>query len=194
MHPTPAQLHRTSRGTGSDAAAGDLGRGQAIQGQLTRHCDQQTPHPASTQPQYSGRAEGEFLLCSTAPHVTHKAGYTVHWIYTTEKRKRDSRQREERLPRAERKLGELMRQARTPQSSRVPSKSVSALKRDTCASIMSAMFYHIVINPVQQSERAFGTDWQRAPGQAHPIHHDPGTIYTLSWSRNQQALKVVSGE
>ena len=127
----------------------------------------------------------ESFYCFSGSYRTHKAGYTVHWIYTTEKRKRDRRQREELLLRVELKLGELMGKLNTARL-----KSPEQIRERVQKLVQKyhvSDFYHIAINPVQQSER-------RQVGKGRPGRHTQyntihSTIYTLSWSRNRQALK-----
>lgn len=127
----------------------------------------------------------ESFYCFNGSYFTHKAGYTVHWIYTTEKRKRDRRQRDELLLRVERKLGELMGKLNT---AKLKSPDQIRERVDKLLNKYHVIdFYHIAINPVQQSDT-------RQIGKGRPGKHTRyttilSTIYTLSWSRNRQALK-----
>lgn len=115
---------------------------------------------------------------------TGKAGYAIHWIYTSEKRKRDRLQREERLLRVERELGELtgklnMRQLKTVEQ--ITGQVEKLLTKHHVAD-----FYHIAIHPVQeQSTRQIG---KGRPGKHTRYATTMKTLYTLSWSRNRQAL------
>ncbi len=52
--------------------------------------------------------EYESFFSYEGTHKTSKRGYTLHWIYSTEKRRRDRKAREQRLAVLEHALGELM--------------------------------------------------------------------------------------
>jgi len=116
---------------------------------------------------------------------TGKAGYAIHWIYTSEKRKRDRLQREERLLRVERELGELMGKLNMRRLKTVG--QITERVEKLLAQHRVADFYHIAINPVQEK-------YTRQVSKGRPGKHTRytttfNTIYTLAWSRNRQALE-----
>jgi len=115
---------------------------------------------------------------------THKAGYTLHWIYSTEKNKRDKLQREQLLQRVEHELGELMGKLNTRKLK--TEAQITACVDTLLLSYQVSDFYHIAIKPIQES-------WTRQVGKGRPGKHTRyqrtvRTIYSLSWTRNQQAL------
>jgi transposase len=52
-------------------------------------------------------SETEYFSAFVGDYYTHKRGYRIHWIYSSEKRKRDRTNREQRLTKAEQALMEL---------------------------------------------------------------------------------------
>ena len=124
-------------------------------------------------------------LGSYAMDLTEKDGYTIHWIYTTEKRKRDRIQREERLLRLVQKLAQLMGKLNTGELK--SSEHINERVKERLKKYHATYFYHIAINPVQETST-------RQIGKGHPGKHTRYTntkaaIYTLSWNRVPQALK-----
>ena len=138
------------------------------------------PLPGSLDPQKFEsfyRFQGSF--------TTEKDGYTLHWIYTTEKRKRDRRLRDERLLRIAHELAQLMGKLstgklKTPEQ--IQERVQAVLDKHNAAE-----FYHIAINPVQETHtRQVG---KGRPGKHTKYTTTQTTIYTLSWSRDRQALQ-----
>lgn len=127
----------------------------------------------------------ESFYCFRGRYTTEKDGYTVHWIYTTEKRKRDREQREERLLRLEHKLAQLMGKLNTGKlksPEQIDERVQALLKKYHAANL-----YHIAINPVQEtSTHQIG---KGRPGKHTRYTTTKSTIYTLSWSRDRQALQ-----
>jgi transposase len=134
-------------------------------------------------PNAEGRVETFYRF--TGDTHTDKAGYALHWIYSTEKRTRDRLQRNERLQGLERELGELMGKlnTRTLKTKAHIMERVKKLLVHHCASD----FYHIAINPVQ--ERRARQVGKGRPGKHTRYRTTVQTIYSLAWSRNQAALE-----
>ena len=127
----------------------------------------------------------ESFYCFKGSYTTEKDGYTLHWIYTTEKRKRDRKQRDERLLRIERDLAQLMGKLNTGKlktPEQIHERVQTILDKHNAAE-----FYHIEINPVQETHtRQVG---KGRPGKHTTYTTTQTTIYSLSWSRNRQALQ-----
>lgn len=121
----------------------------------------------------------------TGHYRTHKAGYALHWIYSSEKKKRDRLAREQRLQRVEQELGELMGKlnSRYLKSEKQITERVTKLLEHHRVSD----FYHITITPVQES-RTHQVGKGR-PGKDTRYKTTVTTIYSLAWTRNQQALE-----
>ena len=116
---------------------------------------------------------------------TAQGHYPLHWIYSTEKKKRDQKTREKRLRKAEADLSELtiklnIRQLKT--RSQIQKRVEQLLHSQGVES-----FYHIDIGEVEQESR-------KQIGRGRPTNKTRyetiiNTIYTLTWRRNNAALK-----
>jgi transposase len=116
---------------------------------------------------------------------TAQGHYPLHWIYSTEKKKRDQKTREKRLRKAEADLSELtiklnVRQLKT--RSQIQKRVEQLLHSQGVES-----FYHIDIGEVEEESR-------KQIGRGRPTNKTRyetiiNTIYTLTWRRNNAALK-----
>ena len=132
----------------------------------------------------NSKAAFETFYCFTGRHVTDKAGYTVHWIYTSEKRKRDRFSREQRLQRVDQELGELTGKLNTRYLK--SEKQITERVRKLLEHYRADKFYHIDILAVRESQtRQVG---KGRPGKDTRYETTVTTIYSLVWRRNQQAL------
>lgn len=138
------------------------------------------PVPGSLDPE-----QFESFYCFQGSYTTEKDGYTLHWIYTTEKRKRDRLQRDERLLRVERKLAQLMGRLNTGKlktPEQIRERVEQLLDKHNVA-----RFYHLTINPVQETHtRQIG---KGRPGKNTKYTTTQSTVYSLAWSRDRQALQ-----
>lgn len=117
-------------------------------------------------------------------HLTHQDGYPLHWIYSTEKKRRDQAAREKRLHQAEQALSDLMAKLNTRQlktKEQIQQRAHKLLKAHKVEA-----YYHIDLGEVQQR-------WTKQLGKGRPgkntryeTHIE--TIYTLTWRRNKTAL------
>lgn len=116
---------------------------------------------------------------------TAQGHYPLHWIYSTEKKKRDQKTREKQLRKAEADLSGLtiklnVRQLKT--RSQIQNRVEKLLHSHTVES-----FYHIDIGEVEEESR-------KQIGRGRPTNKTRyetiiNTIYTLTWRRNNAALK-----
>ncbi len=129
--------------------------------------------------------EYETFYRFTGDYTTAKADYPVHWIYTSEKRKRDRQARGQRLQRVEQALGELAGKLNTYQ---LKSKEQITERVEKLLDAHRARdFYHIELLPVQ--ERRTCQIGKGRPGKHTRYTTKETTIYSLAWSRNQKALE-----
>ena len=116
---------------------------------------------------------------------TNKADYALHWIYSSEKKKRDRLQREDLLKRVEQDLGALMGKLNTRKL-----KSEAQITERVDQLLQSyhvSDFYHIAITPIQ--EHLSQQVGKGRPGKHTRYRTTVRTLYALSWTRNQQALE-----
>ncbi len=117
-------------------------------------------------------------------HRSDHDGYPLHWIYSTEKKRRDQAARKKRLHQAEQALSELMAKLNTGQlktHEQIQQRVHKVLKAHKVEA-----YYHIDLGEVHQQ-------WTKPIGRGRPgknTRYETGieTIYTLSWTRNKAAL------
>ena len=139
----------------------------------------------------SGEKEYFSCFCSGTT-FTKKRGYALHWIYSSEKKKRDREQREHALQKVERELSVLTgklnkRRLKTRQQ-------IEATANDILERAGLRECYHLEISEVKQSRRI-------QVGRGRPGPHTQfktilSSIYSLGWTRNEQVLakeKKVDG-
>lgn len=123
---------------------------------------------------------------------TEKRNYPIHWIYSTEKKKRDRSSREKRLKEAEHALTELMGKLNT-RNLKTKEQIIQRVEKILKASDVSAFFHIDIREAKEQREKQIG---KGRPSQDTQYETIINTIYTLYWRRNTQALdreKKVDG-
>lgn len=128
--------------------------------------------------------EFETFYCFNGRYRTDKGDYPLHWIYSTEKKKRDRSAREKRLKKAEYELTDLMgklniRQLKTEEQ--IAARVEKILQRHDVQ-----RFFHIDISEVEER-------WTKQIGKGRPNENTTyetiiNTLYTLYWQRNTAAL------
>jgi len=119
---------------------------------------------------------------------TAQGHYPLHWIYSTEKKKRDQGAREKRLKKAEADLSNLMiklnmRKLKTREQ--IEQRVEKLLHIHGVKS-----FYHIDIGEVEEESRKQIGRGRPTKDTRYETHIN--TIYTLSWRRNNAALQRES--
>jgi transposase len=134
----------------------------------------------------------ETFYCFSGRYRTEKSRYPLHWIYSTEKKKRDRSAREKRLQKAEHELTELMGKLNVRA---LKTKEQIQQRVDNILQSHSVeAFYHTEIGAVKQQ-------WTKQIGKGRPGKNTQyetivETLYTLSWTRKKDALdreKKVDG-
>jgi len=129
--------------------------------------------------------EMEYFSKFAGKYFTEKRGYKIHWIYSSEKRKRDRIARENRLKKAEWNLAEL-------------NGKINKRKLKTKEEIHEAALKLIEERSVERFLRLeIGTTREEShiqvgkgrPGKNTKYRRHIKTIYTLSWTRNEKVLK-----
>lgn len=128
--------------------------------------------------------EFETFYCFNGRYRTDKGDYPVHWIYSTQKKKRDRSTREKLLKKAESELTDLMgklniRQLKTQEQ--ITTRVEKILQTHGVQS-----FFHIEISQVEER-------WKKQIGRGKPgpsTRYETiiNTLYTLYWQRDRAAL------
>lgn len=134
---------------------------------------------------YPQDAEMEYFSVFAGTHRTKKRDYTIHWIYSSEKRKRDRDAREARLRKAERELSELnarinTRKLKTKANIKVAVKAILSERS-------VEEFFLLEIGTTREESRV--QIGKGRPGKNTKYRRHIKTIYTLTWTRNTSALK-----
>ena len=127
----------------------------------------------------------EYFSVFLGEYFSHKRGYRIHWIYSSEKRQRDRASRETRLVKAENALLELNARINTRNL-----KEKQAIVQATSAILEQyqvAEWLHINIGTSREQERV--QVGKGRPGKHTRYQTRTRHIYTLTWNRNLNALK-----
>ncbi len=129
--------------------------------------------------------EYESFFCYEGTHKTLKRGYTLYWINSTEKWRRDRKAREQRMATLEHALGELMAKLNL----RLLKTQEQILERvnQLLEKYRAVGLYHINVLPIQESSRT--QIGKGRPGKHTRYRIHTRTIFSLAWSRNKQALE-----
>lgn len=133
---------------------------------------------------HSQKEKYEYFSLFSGEYRT-KQGYRIYWIFSSEKKKRDRQTRLEALSNTEKQLSELnsrlnLRKLKNENDIRLEMDKILTRYK-------TKELFHVKIH--QTTER-----WQKQVGQGRPgpnmeYKEYKKTIYALTWSRNQVALK-----
>jgi len=130
--------------------------------------------------------EGQFetFSCFTGKQVTHKRGYRLFWIHSTEKRSRDRQTRESALRKTERMLAELSGGL----NKRKLKTHFQIQKRidEILSSNGTSRFLTVTIAATVSVHRMQKTRGRPGPGTKFTIRKK--RLFTLHWNRNESVL------
>ncbi len=128
----------------------------------------------------------EYFSCYSGDHRTQKNLYKIYWIFSSEKKKRDLESREKSLKKTEYDFAELSSKLNT----RKLKIKKNILKRiDEILSTRGVQnFFHVSLSVViEKYKKQIGTG---RPGSKTKYKIVTKKIYSLSYTRNQKALKA----
>jgi transposase len=128
--------------------------------------------------------ETEYFYVFSGDHYTRQEKYRIHWIFSSEKKKRDAESRENALAKAERDLSALLLKLNKGKL-----KTREAIE-EKCSGILNLRkvkrFIDFTIQEVKEKEvLQIG---KGRPGPKTRYEERITTLYSLSWERNKQAL------
>ena len=129
--------------------------------------------------------EMEYFSLFTGKYVTKKRGYKIHWIYSSEKRKRDRLSREQRLRKAERALTEL--NAKINKRNLKTNEAIEAAANQILEGRQVERFFHLEIGTTREEYRL--QVGKGRPGKNTEYRRRIKTISTLTWTRHTKSLK-----
>jgi transposase len=129
--------------------------------------------------------ETEYFSVFVGEYLTRKRGYRIHWIYSSEKRVRDRQSREARLAKAEQALMALNARLNTRHL-----KQQEAIE----AAVKTILVQHQVEELLQFQIGTSREEYRIQIGKGRPGKQTRyktciRPIYTLTWTRNLQAMK-----
>jgi transposase len=128
--------------------------------------------------------EKEYFSIFTGSYYTHKRGYRIHWIYSSEKRKRDRLARENALEKAEQQLAEL--------NAKINTRKFSS--RRVIRQAVEQILHQRQVTPfVTYTISMHSFSYQKQIGRGRPTKQTRcRTVrqksYSLSWRRNRECL------
>jgi len=129
--------------------------------------------------------ETDYFFQFSGDYRTKKDGYKIHWIFSSEKKKRDFFSRERALKKTERDLADLV--------SRINKRNLKTKKEieEECLKILNKKkvekFYYFSVEEVKEKEVV--QIGKGRPGPKTTYKERIHIIYSLSWTRKKQALK-----
>lgn len=131
------------------------------------------------------RESVEYFSCFSGNHRTAKGNYKIHWVYSSEKKKRDRDIREKALKKAEYKLADLcgklnMRNLKTKEN-------ILKIADEITRGQAVERYFHLKIDEVQQTyKKQIGVGRPTSKTKYRTVKEK---LYSLSYTRNQRALK-----
>ena len=127
----------------------------------------------------------EYFYVFLGDHHTKQEGYKIHWVLSSEKKKRDLESREKALTKADRELTDLL-----PKLNKRKLKTREEIE-EKCISILNKRkvkrFFDFTIAEVKEKEIV--QVGKGRPGPKTKYEERINTIYSLSWERKKQELK-----
>ena len=137
-------------------------------------------------PRPEAEHEMEYFSVFSGEHFTTERGYRIHWIYSSEKRKRDRQSREKSLSKAEQALLEL-----NTKLNRRHLKDQEAIEGAATAIVGQHQVSDLIVIEVNTTRETCRVQANRGrPGKNTRYENCQRSLYTLSWRRQSAALKA----
>jgi len=129
--------------------------------------------------------KNEYFSAFRGDYFTTKRGYKIHWIYSSEKRKRDREKREKHLKKVEQCLAEL--NGKINKRGLKTSTAIEEAAQQIVEEHILDKFIHISIGTITEKYQIqIGTG---RPGKNTKYKTSVNRLFTLSWTKKKQALK-----
>jgi transposase len=127
----------------------------------------------------------EYFSAFKGDYFTTQRGYKIHWIYSSEKRKRDRENREKHLKKVEQCLALL--NGKINKRALKTRKAIEEAAQQIIAEHKLENFFHISIGTITEKYQVqIGTG---RPGKNTKYRTGVNRLFTLSWTQKKQALK-----
>jgi len=129
--------------------------------------------------------EYEYFSEFIGKHLTNKRGYRIHWIYSSEKKKRDRAGRDGLLRKVEQEFLDL--NSRINKRNLKSKQEIGGAVNEIIKKYRAKTFFHVEIGEVlERFKKKIG---KGRPSKNSTYKIQVNTIRTLSWSRNLNELK-----
>jgi transposase len=129
--------------------------------------------------------KNEYFSVFKGEYFTTKRGYNIHWIYSSEKRKRDRKNREKHLKKVEQCLAVL--NGKINKRDLKTSTAIEEAAQQIVEEHKLKKFFHILIGTIEENYQIqIGTG---RPGKNTKYRTGVNRLFTLSWTQKKQALK-----
>jgi len=127
----------------------------------------------------------EYFSSFRGDHVTTKRGYRIHWIYSSEKRKRDRQNREKHLKKVEQNLAVL--NGKINKRGLKTKKTIAQAAQQIIEEHKLEQFFHVSIGTI--TERCKVQMGPGRPGKSTQYSTRVNRLFTLSWTQKKQVIK-----
>lgn len=129
--------------------------------------------------------KNEYFSAFRGDYFTTKRGYKIHWIYSSEKRKRDREKREKHLKKVEQCLAEL--NGKINKRGLKTSTAIEEAAQQIVEEHKLENLFHISIGTITEKYQIqIGTG---RPGKNTKYRTGVNRLFTLSWTQKKQTLK-----
>ncbi len=129
--------------------------------------------------------KNEYFSAFRGDYFTTKRGYRIHWIYSSEKRKRDRESRDKQLKKVEQCLAEL--NGKINKRDLKTSTAIEEAAQQIVKEHKLEDFFHISIGTITEKYQVqIGTG---RPGKNTKYRTCVNRLFTLSWTQKKQVLK-----
>ena len=183
---TDEQLHYIARNGGRAITIMPESWAEVAAFKSRQRARQQPKHEIWRRPRPEAEHEIEYFSVFSGEHFTSKRGYRIHWIYSSEKRKRDQLARHRRLAGAEQALLEL-----NTKLNRRHLKDHEAIEAATTAIVHQHQVSEFIVIELHTTREAYPVQLSKGrPGKNTRYESRERSIFTLSWRRQSTALKA----
>jgi transposase len=127
----------------------------------------------------------EYFSTFRGDYFTTKRGYRIHWLYSSEKRKRDRENREKHLKKVEQRLAVL--NGKINKRGLKTKKAIEEAAQQIIQEQKLENFFHITIDTITEKYKVqIGSG---RPGKNTKYRTRVNTLFSLSWTQKKQAIK-----
>lgn len=129
--------------------------------------------------------KNEYFSAFRGDYFTTKRGYKIHWIYSSEKRKRDRENRDKHLKKVEQSLAQL--NGNINKRALKTKKAIEEAAQRIVEEYKLENFFHISSGTITEKYQV--QIGRGRPGKNTKYRTGVNRLFTLSWTQKKQALK-----